>query len=168
MEVIFFLSTVKSVLVGAKEIHAFLKDEMLNLLTEIGDISSAAAREALAFSKVSKDPEGTIRSVIPLLLFSLKSYENSAVRTSGFLPSLQARILGHNHALHKKAFQTALLLAMCYRLLGEEKPMVHYRLEAWRQFEKYESLYLQDNPMAKETLSKEFDEFRGVAALLLP
>jgi|LGVF01.1.fsa_nt_gb hypothetical protein len=136
LEFITVLTICKEIIGNFGQIRSFIDDgEMTRVLQEIGDVLYNAAIRALEDARESSEPSREIESAINSLREACEAFIRQATERMWLGlrgPSEAARAEGY-----WKSCETSVLIALCYRYLGDKALANGYLKDAKAQFESY-------------------------------
>ena len=139
MEFLIFLGKIEGAIGDAQSALAFLNEDMVGILQEMGEVNYSAAIRALQDAKKSNNPRREIESAITSLRQAFFAFRRAGEK-QGIGSWLTHGILGlfdTRSKPHRRACETALLIATIYYALSNDELAKDYCQEATKSFDRY-------------------------------
>lgn len=166
MEPLIVLSIVKGVIENAQSTYAFVKEDMVSVLREIGDIHYRAAICSLQDAKKSSDPRREIESALTCLRQAFIVFKTAGEK-QGFVSGLLQGGFGFGRLdirskPHRRAYETALLIATTYYALADRKLTKDYCKKARESFARYKDERINAYPRVMVSTPRSQYEFHTI------
>lgn len=140
MELLAFLGQIKSAIKTLTTLKNFIRNEMAEFLLKLGDSQYRAAIDALRQIERSSDPRREIGSAITCLRLAYETFYLNAKSSYSALDNFGSIFLfkvPNYIKAYRKPFECSMLIALCYKDLGEYSLEKTYLKKAKKCFDIY-------------------------------